>query len=157
MSLHSKSNRTMLMISMALSTVRWWHVSRRAAIFLPIIFLAFVSVPGASGHAGLEETRPDQEQVLPEQPEYLEIIFNEPVSPVDRQFRLFDSAETLITLEPEAVGNSIQVPLTDELAEGSYVLAWRVISSDGHPIGGALAFAIGNGELRRDRCDLRRD
>ena len=143
MPLRSKPNLTMVMISMVLSFVRWRYVSRRAAVLLPVIFLAFIAIPGASGHAVLEETRPAQNQVLPEQPEYLEIIFNEPVSPVDRQFRLFDSAETLTTLEPEAIGNSIQVPLTAELAEGSYVLAWRVISADGHPIGGALAFAIG--------------
>ena len=122
---------------------RWRLVFRRVATLFPLVLLAFAFVQDAAGHAVLEETRPAQNQILPEQPDYLEIIFNEPVSPVERQFRLFDSSESVTTLEPDAVGNSARVPLTDELADGSYVLAWRVISADGHPIGGALAFAIG--------------
>jgi copper transport protein len=30
-----------------------------------------------------------------------------------------------------------------ELAQGSYVLSWRVTSADGHPIGGSVVFSVG--------------
>ena len=33
--------------------------------------------------------------------------------------------------------------LPDELADGTYVVAWRVVSSDGHPIAGSLTFHVG--------------
>jgi copper transport protein len=35
------------------------------------------------------------------------------------------------------------VPLEPDLAEGTYVGTWRVVSADGHPISGSVLFAVG--------------
>ena len=37
----------------------------------------------------------------------------------------------------------VTADLPDELADGTYVVAWRVVSADGHPISGSLTFSIG--------------
>lgn len=105
--------------------------------------VGFLRVPEVDAHAELVETIPAANEILPTPPDHLEIVFNEPVTPVERQFRLFDSSQTLTTLAPHPVGSSLHVSLPDGLKRGSYVLAWRVISADGHPISGVLPFAIG--------------
>ncbi|MBN9025613.1 MAG: copper resistance protein CopC, partial [Rhizobiales bacterium] len=34
-------------------------------------------------------------------------------------------------------------PLLADLARGTHVLSWRVVSEDGHPVGGTLVFSVG--------------
>ncbi|UOQ60542.1 copper resistance protein CopC [Leucobacter rhizosphaerae] len=43
---------------------------------------------------------------------------------------------------PVIAGADVTQPLIDDLASGDYDAAWRVVSSDGHPIEGAFAFAV---------------
>lgn len=43
---------------------------------------------------------------------------------------------------PVIAGADVTQPLVDDLASGDYDAAWRVVSSDGHPIEGAFAFAV---------------
>ncbi|MFF4776045.1 copper resistance protein CopC [Microtetraspora fusca] len=46
-----------------------------------------------------------------------------------------------------AEGAKVRADVTAPLAPGGYVLAWRVVSSDGHPIEGEIPFTvIGSGE-----------
>lgn len=44
--------------------------------------------------------------------------------------------------EPVVEGAIVRVPLTAEAAAGSYQVAWRVVSSDGHPISDEFAFEV---------------
>ncbi|MEV4355236.1 copper resistance protein CopC [Nonomuraea sp. NPDC049625] len=44
--------------------------------------------------------------------------------------------------KPRVQGNKVFARPTGTLQEGRYRIAWRVVSSDGHPIQGELAFAI---------------
>ena len=40
--------------------------------------------------------------------------------------------------------DSVSVGLPDDLPNGTYVVAWRVISADSHPIRGAFAYSVGD-------------
>ena len=44
--------------------------------------------------------------------------------------------------EPELRGSTVVQPLADGLAGGPYTVAWRVTSSDGHPLSGAFSFTV---------------
>ena len=43
---------------------------------------------------------------------------------------------------PEIAGPDVTQPLAADLAPGNYSAAWRVVSSDGHPIEGSFALVI---------------
>lgn len=43
---------------------------------------------------------------------------------------------------PEIEGPTVRQPLASDLAAGEYTAAWRVVSSDGHPIEGAFGIAV---------------
>lgn len=47
---------------------------------------------------------------------------------------------------PSFSGRDVTQPFTTPLADGTYTSAWRVVSSDGHPIEGGFTFDIANGE-----------
>ena len=94
-------------------------------------------------HAVLMKATPEASQQVKDSPTELELQFNENVGPV--YFKVLDKAG-METGSPGAIrsqGNSIFLPLGASLANGTYVISYRVISADTHPVGGSYAFAIG--------------
>ncbi|MEV4105431.1 copper resistance protein CopC [Nonomuraea sp. NPDC049649] len=54
---------------------------------------------------------------------------------------LRDADDTQLNLgKPKAEGKFVRVEVPEPLAAGKYVIAWRVVSSDGHPIQGEIPF-----------------
>src|SRR4029077_7757902 len=54
-----------------------------------------------------------------------------------------DTGAGVRTPEPAVGGHTVTWSMPADLAEGSYVVSWRVVSSDGHPVAGAFSFGIG--------------
>ena len=78
--------------------------------------------------------------MLTEPPATLKLTFNEPVSPL--VFRLIGPGGEVIN--PGVAAENATVTLTPpRLRQGTHVLSWRVISADGHPVGGSLLFSVG--------------
>ncbi|MEU6205962.1 copper resistance protein CopC [Micromonospora musae] len=102
----------------------------------------------AYAHASLVETSPVDGEVLASPPAEVRLRFNEAVSFNERSIQLLDTnAEKLAIGTPghaDGKGNMAQVSLPTDLAEGTYVLAWRVTSADSHVVSGALTFSIGH-------------
>jgi copper transport protein len=95
----------------------------------------------AYAHASLVKASPADGAVVPVAPAVLSLTFNEPVSPLVVRLIGPDGA----SIEPGAVvaeNNTVTVAAAP-LQRGTHVLSWRVISSDGHPVGGSLLFSIG--------------
>ncbi|RKN32432.1 copper resistance CopC/CopD family protein [Micromonospora musae] len=132
---------------------RWaWLVTRLAVVLLLatgglVTNLASPAQP-AYAHASLVETSPVDGEVLASPPTEVRLRFNEAVSFNERSIQLLDTnAEKLAIGTPGHVdgkGNTAQVSLPTDLAEGTYVLAWRVTSADSHVVSGALTFSIGH-------------
>ena len=68
------------------------------------------------------------------------LSFDEPVTPLVFRWLGPDGAVREIAARSE--GRRVLVPVPP-VGRGSQLLSWRVASSDGHPVGGALSFAIG--------------
>lgn len=52
------------------------------------------------------------------------------------------AGETIQLGEPQADGPKVRTAVPTRLAGGPYVIAWRVVSSDGHPIEGEIPFTV---------------
>jgi copper transport protein len=96
----------------------------------------------ALAHASLIKAEPADGAVLPAPPAALTLTFNEPVSPL--VFRLLDPGGNALTLSGVTADSAtVTIGPNEPLQRGTHVLSWRVISADGHPVGGALMFSIG--------------
>lgn len=96
----------------------------------------------ARAHASLIASDPAPEAVLAAAPSALTLTFNEAVEPLTMQLVDQRGARSAITrIERRAASLVLMPPAA--LADGAYVLSWRVISADGHPVGGALTFRVG--------------
>ena len=107
-----------------------------------VLGLALSSTGAAWAHAQLLTTDPAENAVLGAAPEQITLTFNEPVTPLTLRLIGPDGGPSDIT--DEAIGGEhVTVTLPAELDGGTYVLSWRVVSTDGHPIGSSLVFSIG--------------
>jgi copper transport protein len=115
-----------------------------------VVLVTFGSAVPASAHAGLVGTEPTEGSVVDAPPRDLRLSFNEPVTPVAGGFTLYDSGGRY----PASAGAPSGVPVTTldavvtahvpaALPRGSYLLSWRVVSADSHPISGTLSFVVG--------------
>ncbi|MFM8003143.1 MAG: copper resistance CopC/CopD family protein [Actinomycetota bacterium] len=132
-----------------------------AATILCAIFLAGPP-KSVEAHAGLKASEPAASAVLEESPEQIRLTFGEAVEISFGSIRLFDADSRLIVLPTpqHAIVDSatnrqvVQVRLP-ELEPGSYLVVWRVVSTDSHPVQGAFGFQIGTrgsdlGRLQED-------
>ena len=115
----------------------------RLLLLLGIVLgLALSSTGVARAHAQLLATDPAENAVLDVAPRQVTLTFNEPVSPLILKLIGPNGGSTDITSEAMG-GEHVIVTLPGDLADGTYVLSWRVVSTDGHPIGSSLVFSIG--------------
>lgn len=108
---------------------------------------------GAWAHASLIGSDPADGAIVEQAPEILVLRFNEPVSPL--VLRLVAPDRSVRELGDAALrGNDLTIPTPPGLDPGTYLLSWRAVSQDGHPVGGSLAFSIG---VASDRPDAREE
>ncbi|NEC91691.1 copper resistance CopC/CopD family protein [Streptomyces sp. SID12501] len=112
-----------------------------------VLFLLVGGAGTASAHAALRDTDPKDGSVLKSAPRQVTLTFTESVALLDDSFRLFDpDSRRVSTGEAKHVdgrSDAVRVSLPGGLGEGTFTVAWRVVSADSHPISGAFTFSIG--------------
>lgn len=109
--------------------------------------LALIGPQSAFAHAQLLASDPAEGAVLEQAPTTASLSFNEPVQLVSSGIQLFSSSGSPTALDASIVDNDVVITLPTDLADGRYALSYRVVSSDGHPISGAVSFAIGDASV----------
>jgi copper transport protein len=97
----------------------------------------------ASAHANLVRTDPAAGAVLPAAPDRILFTFDETVRGVPHGVQVFDARGAVVEARATVQGAELTVSLAEKLSNGTTVITWRVVSDDGHPIGGALTFSVG--------------
>ncbi len=96
----------------------------------------------AFAHASLISTEPSDGSMMASAPKTVRLRFNEPVAPAS--IRLIDGAGTLRDdISVNTRDDTIEINLPNDLARGTQVVSYRVVSADGHPVGGSLVFSLG--------------
>lgn len=117
---------------------------RILALVLFALLVALIPARAASAHAELTATDPADGSVVDEAPEALTMQFSEGVSVRPDGVRVLDSTGKRVDSgAASAEGSDVTVPLDGTIADGTYVVAWRAVSADGHPIRGSYTFSVG--------------
>lgn len=106
------------------------------------------AAPPAAAHAELVSTDPAEGARLAEAPDRVVLTFTEGVSLGAGYARVLDASGRRVDAGDAAVdGDAVVVPLRAGLPDDGYLVTYRVVSADSHPIAGAFSFAVGTGEL----------
>lgn len=96
----------------------------------------------ASAHASLVRAEPADGAMVAREPRAFALTFSEPISPL--VLRLVGPDGTAVTLGRFVQrGATLDIEAPARLRNGTHVLTWRVVSDDGHPVGGSVVFSIG--------------
>jgi len=109
---------------------------------LAALALVLLGAAPASAHAELLGSDPAEGAVVETAPSEVTLTFNEPVRLTPQEIAVYDADGDPVASTAGASGTDVTVGLTDadDLADGTYVVSWNVLSDDGHPISGALTF-----------------
>lgn len=120
-------------------------VPLRALILLVVGFGAtLVPTVPASAHAGLVSSTPEAGSVLNRAPEQITLTFNEAVSAVPGRIQVIAPDGKRITDSVAVLGTVVTIRLRRaDQALGTYLVSYRMVSGDSHPIGNALIFSVG--------------
>jgi len=126
-------------------------VSRRARTALALLAAAVaagLALPAtADAHAYLVKTVPAASVVLNGPPPNIQLTYDEAVEPRFAIISVTDADGHQETTGPvhrsPSDPDTLVVPLRPNLPEGWYLIYWRAISVDGHPVNGAFTYAVG--------------
>jgi copper transport protein len=115
-----------------------------SAVALALTLVVGVFAPTtALAHAELTDSLPEAGQMLQSSPSEVSATFNESVEPIF--FRILDKTGKEVG-NPGKIGiegTRLRLPLGDKLPNGTYVLTFRVMSSDTHAVGSSFGFSVG--------------
>ena len=122
-------------------------VRGRVGWLVAVAAAALAFAGAASAHAYLVKTVPQASVVLTAPPPNVQLTFDEAVEPRFATISVTDAEAHQQATGPPARSptnpDTLIVPLKPHMPEGWYLVYWRAISVDGHPVQGAFTFAIG--------------
>jgi copper transport protein len=125
---------------------------RRLLLLFPLaLVLAAVLASPAFGHALIRSTTPGDGEAVDAAPQTVSLEFNEPVTMSPGGLRVFNSEGARVdAADASSSGDAAAVTLEPDLPDGTYVVSWRALSADAHPVHGAFVFTVGEGEADED-------
>jgi copper transport protein len=115
-------------------------------VAVAVVALALLVPAAASAHAYLIKTVPAASVILSRAPSSVQLTYDEAVEP-----RFAIISVTDVSAQQETTGpvtrspsdpDTLVVPVK-QIGQGWYLVYWRAISVDGHPVQGAFTFAVG--------------
>ncbi|SCG66850.1 copper transport protein [Micromonospora halophytica] len=125
---------------------RRWSVRLGATAGLLVTLVALLLAPAtpASAHAVLVSSSPVASAVVPEAPAEVVLTFSESVRKVTGKIRVIaPDGSRADRGEPTFEGAVVTVPVDRAGPRGTYLVSYRVISADSHPVSGAFTYSVG--------------
>jgi copper transport protein len=123
-------------------------ISSVSRLALLVLLAAAILPASADAHATIVTTTPVDQQVLKTQPREVTLEWSEGVDLGEHAVRLLDGSGDEVKTAAAKHGpggpSTAVLELPPGLANGTYVIAWRVVSSDSHPVSGAFSFSVGS-------------
>ncbi|MEK3994984.1 copper resistance CopC family protein [Psychrobacillus sp. FSL K6-2365] len=107
-----------------------------------LLILLFTFTPSALAHTGLESSVPQDGEVITENISTLSLTFNTTIEDTST-FKITKEGGKEISLAEHIVKEKEMVgTLSSPLQEGTYIVTWKIIGEDGHPIEKSYSFSV---------------
>ncbi|MGW0990013.1 copper resistance protein CopC [Streptomyces sp. NPDC002486] len=122
-----------------------------------VLVLLLAGAAPASAHAALRGTDPDDGSLVRKAPRHVTLTFTESVGLLDDSFRVFGPDQRRVhtgeATHADGRSDTARIGLPRKLAQGTYTMAWRVVSADSHPVSGAFSFSVGKRSATTTQID----
>ncbi|MCG5466635.1 copper resistance protein CopC [Micromonospora sp. MED01] len=118
-------------------------LGRFTAALCATIAVLLVPAAPAWAHNALRESSPTRDASVASAPARVELTFAERLDPRFTTIAVTSAdKQPVSTGKPTVSGVRATQPLTPGLAAGTYTVAYRVVSVDGHPVQGSYTFTV---------------
>ncbi len=120
--------------------------SRRRALVaaLAVALWVLLTPAPARAHAAPLATTPATGTVIGSSPAAVTVTFSEPVSVVPGLVQVLAPDGERISGEPSVAGAVLTIPTRRaQRPLGTYLVSYRIVSADSHPVGGGFTFSVG--------------
>lgn len=114
----------------------------RLVALIVALLLVVLTPERVQAHASLVDSTPVDGALLKAAPATVELVFNEPVEALSLLL-VSPQGDTVQLDGGRAATDKLRLSVPPGLGQGSHLLSWRVVSADGHPVGGSILFSIG--------------
>jgi copper transport protein len=115
-----------------------------AAGLLLGLFGVLLAAAPASAHAALVATDPGNGTIVPDAPNKVTLTFSESVQLLSGKIQVLAPDNSRADQgEPAVNGNTVTIPLRSGGGRGTYLVSYRVLSADSHPVGGSITYSVG--------------
>ncbi|MFU8876279.1 copper resistance CopC/CopD family protein [Micromonospora sp. SL4-19] len=115
-----------------------------AALLLTLVALLLAPATPASAHAVLVSSSPTASAVVSNAPSEVVLTFSEGVRKVPGKIRVIaPDGSRADRGEPTFKDAVVTIPVDPSGARGTYLVSYRVISADSHPVSGAFTYSVG--------------
>ncbi|WP_414685424.1 copper resistance CopC/CopD family protein [Micromonospora robiginosa] len=115
-----------------------------AGLLLLLVSLLLAPATPASAHAVLVSSSPAASAVVPEAPAQVVITFSESVRKVPGKVRVIaPDGSRADRGEPTFRGGEVTIGVDPSAGRGTYLVSYRVISADSHPVSGTFTYSVG--------------
>ncbi|PWR08667.1 copper resistance protein CopC [Micromonospora acroterricola] len=133
------------MAGMTVAPRRWLaRLAATAGLLVTVVALLIAPATPASAHAVLESSSPAASAVVPSGPADVVLTFSESVRKVPGKIRVIaPDGSRADRGEPSFDGRVVSIPVDPAGNRGTYLVSFRVISADSHPVSGAFTYSVG--------------
>ncbi|MBG0563027.1 copper resistance CopC/CopD family protein [Actinoplanes aureus] len=108
------------------------------------LFGTLLAAAPASAHAALVGSDPGNGTIVPDAPNKVTLTFSESVQLLSDKIRVISPDGSRADQgEPSVTGTQVTIPLRTGAGRGTYLVSYRVISADSHPVAGTITFSVG--------------
>ena len=122
------------------------HFTKYLSTAMLFVHCAMFAVTPAQAHARLETSIPAADEILDAFPKELSLTFSEPIKLINAVV-VKDQGQEARGFGPARIeGEILYIPVTSAQTNGVYTVNYQVVgSTDSHPVGGSLEFAVQTG------------
>ena len=132
-------------LARAARSIRHGHAAsahRLLPALVASLLLGLVAVGPALGHAELEQSMPEDGEVLTTPPTFVTLAFTEGLNAEKSSFRVVLDGADVATGGASGDGETTMSATDLTLAPGAYVIRWTAVAEDGHVERGRLTFTV---------------
>ncbi|WP_309238291.1 copper resistance CopC/CopD family protein [Actinoplanes aureus] len=113
-------------------------------LLFAVLGVLFLPAVPASAHATPVSSDPVPGSVVGASPSVVTVTFSEPIAVVSGRIQVIAPDGERINGTPTVEGAVLRIPVRKPGRPlGTYLISFRVISADSHPVGGAITFSVG--------------
>jgi copper transport protein len=115
-----------------------------AGVLLGLVMVLLTPGSPAQAHAALVRTSPVQGTTVDTAPSEVVVTFSEHVTAVPSKIQVIaPNGKRVDKGNPTVNGDSLHIPVSTDVPRGTYLVTYRVISADSHPVGASFTYSYG--------------